>query len=230
MRRSSMLSLVFLLAIAAGQRPVSGRSGSAMRSGPPTLSLGNPFTGPSSHSGARPLGSWPGNLWSRPPAIPTPVLWFYSPPIFTTPTSLPPVYPPYGIGQTDFYQGFSQPLAVPSPTVPPPQLPDFDSPLNALNQSDSDRLKQSQADNANRPGDTSAAAENFRMVTSQCSAPIDEYHPPIIALKTHGAYSASNYWTEGKTFHFVTTQGEHLRVPVSLVERIYPGSGHETSH
>jgi hypothetical protein len=47
-------------------------------------------------------------------------------------------------------------------------------------------------------------------------------HPPLIALKNRWAYTALKYWVKGKTFYFITTQGDHMQVPVALVERIYP--------
>jgi hypothetical protein len=58
------------------------------------------------------------------------------------------------------------------------------------------------------------------------SAPTDtnDDHPPMIALKNRWAYSALKYWVKGKTFYFITTQGDHMQVPVAQVERVYPGS------
>ena len=47
-------------------------------------------------------------------------------------------------------------------------------------------------------------------------------HPPLIALKNRWAYTALKYWTTGKTFHFITTQGDHMQVPTTMVDRVYP--------
>jgi hypothetical protein len=47
-------------------------------------------------------------------------------------------------------------------------------------------------------------------------------HPPLVALKNRWAYTVIKYWVSGKTFHFITTQGDHIQVPSALVERIYP--------
>jgi hypothetical protein len=54
----------------------------------------------------------------------------------------------------------------------------------------------------------------------------DDNHPPLISLKNHSAFTANRFWTKGKTFHFVTTQGDHIQVPLELVDHVYPGSGH----
>jgi hypothetical protein len=45
--------------------------------------------------------------------------------------------------------------------------------------------------------------------------------PALISIRNGYVYSASTYWTKGKTFHFITTQGEHIQVPVSQLERLY---------
>jgi hypothetical protein len=50
----------------------------------------------------------------------------------------------------------------------------------------------------------------------------DEY-PPVILLKTGWAYSAKKYWKKKGSLYFVTTEGETRKVPIDLVDRIYPG-------
>lgn len=47
-------------------------------------------------------------------------------------------------------------------------------------------------------------------------------HPALIAIRNGGLYSATTYWLRGATFHFITTQGEHMQVPRSYLERVYP--------
>jgi hypothetical protein len=44
--------------------------------------------------------------------------------------------------------------------------------------------------------------------------------PAVVAVRNGPIYSVSTYWTKGSTFHFVTTQGEHLQIPASSVERL----------
>jgi hypothetical protein len=53
----------------------------------------------------------------------------------------------------------------------------------------------------------------------------DEF-PPVVALKSGWVYSVAQYWTRGKTFHFVTTHGEAMQVPLSQLERLYPRMSH----
>lgn len=232
MRLPSILGLILVLATGAGQRTGGGSPG-GMRSGPPTLSFGNPFTIPNvpSRFGGGAAGSWRGNHWSDHGVRPAPILWWYWPPVLDGAGFYPPAYPGYGFDQSDAYQGAQPSIAIPQPAPAQPQPPDIRQPINGVSKSDISPENQSQSANINLAGETSTA-ENFRIETvsgPQCASAVDEYHPPIVALKNHSAYSASNYWTEGRMFHFLTTQGDHFRVPVSLVERIYPGSGQKTN-
>ena len=74
------------------------------------------------------------------------------------------------------------------------------------------------------PGDRSRTEpSSFRIYQEQPRQyPISDEHPPLIALKNRWAYTVVKYWVKGKTFHFITTQGDHMQVPAALVERIYP--------
>ena len=47
-------------------------------------------------------------------------------------------------------------------------------------------------------------------------------HPRLIALKNGSAYTIMEYWVKEKTLHFITTQGDHIEVPLVQVERLYP--------
>jgi hypothetical protein len=40
----------------------------------------------------------------------------------------------------------------------------------------------------------------------------------LIAFKDHSVYSASAYWIEGKTMHYVTPQGTHNQASLDLVD------------
>jgi hypothetical protein len=44
----------------------------------------------------------------------------------------------------------------------------------------------------------------------------------MIALKNRWAYTVIRYWVTAKIFHFITTQGDRMQVPVTQVDRIYP--------
>lgn len=70
-----------------------------------------------------------------------------------------------------------------------------------------------------------ADTSGFRVIQEPAPPPppsTDDEHPPLIALKNRWAYTAVKYWVTGKTFHFITTQGDHMQVPTALVERVYP--------
>lgn len=231
MRLQSTVGLVLVVATAAGQRTGAGPPG-GVRSGPPTLSFGNPFTSPSvpRRFGAGVAGSWHGNQWSRRGFNPAPVLLWSGPPI-DAPGFYQPAYPPNGFGQTDAYQDAPPFIAAPPARPEPTQPSNGDQPTSGVSRSYVHPENQTQTDNGNVDGET-ATAGNFKIETisgPQCASVGDDYHPPIIALKNHSAYSASQYWTKGRSFHFLTTQGDHYRVPIALVERIYPGSGQKTN-
>jgi hypothetical protein len=55
---------------------------------------------------------------------------------------------------------------------------------------------------------------------------VQEEYPPVIVLKTGGAFSVTKYWVKNGNLHFVTTQGENKLVPMDLVEQIYPRQKH----
>jgi hypothetical protein len=47
-------------------------------------------------------------------------------------------------------------------------------------------------------------------------------HPLMIALKNGWFYTAKSYWVKNQTFHFITTHGDHIRVNVNMLDRLYP--------
>ncbi len=94
-----------------------------------------------------------------------------------------------------------------------------------MNQSNGCSVGQTGGNTSNKVDEASASFRMETVAIPEQESAANDYHPPLIALKNNWAYSANKYWTEGKMFHFVTTQGDHMRVPVGLVERIYPGSG-----
>jgi len=56
-------------------------------------------------------------------------------------------------------------------------------------------------------------------------------HPLMIALKNGWLYTAKSYWVTGHTFHFITTQGDHIRVNVNMMDRLSPPlKQHNSSH
>jgi len=61
------------------------------------------------------------------------------------------------------------------------------------------------------------------------SAPRDEASSPVVVLRNGWAYSVARYWFAGRTLHFVTTVGEHRRVPTALVSRLYRGVAAKTA-
>jgi hypothetical protein len=208
MRRSSTAILAAVLVATAAQQPSGGTSRGSLRSGPPTLTSPNPFTNPQwrfpPRFGTRPIGPWtsmPG--WRRSELFPNPLIlnWNGVPPFngdgfynMTDPSYFTP-------DMTDYYPQPAQPLQVPPAAADPvdggevPEVAESSLP------------------------DTSAMPV-YRGPASP--PPVSDEHPPLIALKNRWAYTVLKYWVKGKTFHFITTQGDHVQVPAALVERIYP--------
>ncbi len=56
---------------------------------------------------------------------------------------------------------------------------------------------------------------------------IPNAYPALIVVKNGDIYSADRYWVKGKTFHFITTNGEHHQIPRSMLERLYPARKNE---
>src|SRR5271165_2657474 len=222
MRPSSIVILTLALATAAGQRSGGGASRGGMHTGPPTLTFGNPFTNArvSTPMGAGPLGQWNGNHGSQGVRPYAPQRWWRGAPVIVGP-DYPLTYPPYYPDLANPYQGAPQfdPTALPDATELSPSTME---PGVTRNQSNGCSVGQSGEVTANKVSEASRV-ESFRMETvaiPERESTANDYHPPLIALKNNWAYTANKYWTEGKTFHFVTTQGDHMRVPVGLVERI----------
>jgi hypothetical protein len=117
--------------------------------------------------------------------------------------SIEPGYPVEPYMPEDYPQAFNVPAAPPMPIEAPRAMADEMVPQP---------VEQSAADTSEMP--VYRGPESVRDTSDD--------HPPLIALKNHWAYTALKYWVKGKTFHFITTQGDHMQVPVGLVERIYP--------
>jgi hypothetical protein len=72
----------------------------------------------------------------------------------------------------------------------------------------------------------SAAAEPEETGVRVYDAPIRQSAPPdedqvlfLIALKDSSVYSAVGYWVQGEVLHYITPQGKHNQVSLSLVDR-----------
>jgi hypothetical protein len=59
----------------------------------------------------------------------------------------------------------------------------------------------------------------YRAPAAQPSAPPDDQVLFFIALKDSSVYTASAYWVEDGTLHYVTPQGRHNQVSLDLVDR-----------
>ena len=182
------------LAQHAGSVP-SGTSASGRPAGPARSGIGRgTSSGGRGHPGfGRQASPWPVVPWFVGPVLaPT---WFY---------------PPYGNGPYNAGIDLPDP-GVASVMAPPQQFP-------------------ATTGSGDRPGNLPAgsvasAGEQTVFHLQQTPIPVpvvqDEY-PPVVVLKTGGAYSAMKYWVKNGNLYFVTTQGESRDVPLALVDRVYP--------
>ena len=112
-------------------------------------------------------------------------------------------YPVEPYWPDEYAQSFNVPVAPPIPIDAPSAMSADMAP---------ERVEKSASDNSALP-----------VYQGPASQPdTSEDHPPLVALKNRWAYTVLKYWVQGKTFHFITTQGDHMQVPVALVERVYP--------
>jgi len=223
MRFSSTAILILILATAAAQRPGGGLSGGGIRPGPRSLSNGNPFTRPNGSFGPG-FGSGLGGQWGRGqqggfyphPQRPFGNSLFFGGPAFIVPNPAYPTYTPdYSQWPPDEASGLPQADVTQVPTTVSQPVANQDTHLNALG-----------CEPNTEPCETSTSATSdfhFYQVPVPPSSDND-YHPPLIALKNGWAYSALKYWVKDKTFHFITSLGDNMQVPVTQVERIYPPS------
>ena len=226
MRFSSAAILVLVLATAAAQRPGGGISRGGMRLGPPTLSNGNPFMPPNGSFrpgfGSGLVGPWERSQpWPRSGSYPhqrPPLgnsLFFAVPPPIVPYLGYPPDTPYYSQLPPDEGPALPQADVTELPTTASPSLTNQDTHFNAVG-----------SEPAREPCEMSTAGSSgLHVYYSPGPQPSDsDDHPPLIALKNNWAYSVLRYWVQGKIFHFITNQGDHMQVPVTQVERIYPSS------
>jgi hypothetical protein len=226
MRFSSAAILVLVLATAAAQRPGGVISPGGTRSGPPFLSNGNPFT--RSNGSFRPgfgsgfVGpwqrsqSWPG--WGSYPRQNRPLgnsLFFAMPPLILPDPGFPPDTP---------YYPQSPPGEDPAP--PPADVTQLPTTVSPPLTNQDTHFNSTDSEPAREPCEMpTASSSDFHLYQSPGPPPSDnDDHPPLVALKNGWAYSVLRYWVQGKIVHFITSQGDHMQVPVTQVERIYPSS------
>ena len=210
MRRSSTAILAFVLVAIVAQQSGGGASRGGFRSGPPTLTNPNPFTQPNwrfpPRFGSMPTRPWiGGQRWRR--------SGVFSSPFILNWTSWTP-FDGYGFYDTSGYPvGPEWPYYQPEPSNPLPLISTADQVLDPPSGPATPEVTEnSTSDTAGMP-----------VYRGPASPPdTSDEHPPLIALKNRWAYTALKYWVKGKTFYFITTQGDQMQVPVALVERIYP--------
>jgi hypothetical protein len=197
---------VVALAQRAGSVP-SGSSASGRPAGPARSGIGR---GASSGGRGQPGFGRQASPW---PVVP----WFIGP--VPAPTWF---YPPYGNGP------YNAGIDLPDPDVASLMAPPQQSAVEAARPVPA--TTGSGARLGNLPtGSAASSGEQTVFHLQQTPIPIpvvqDEY-PPVVVLKTGGAYSATKYWVKNGNLYFVTTQGESRDVPLALVERVYPRQKH----
>lgn len=73
------------------------------------------------------------------------------------------------------------------------------------------------------PGANTPPANSAAQVYQAASSPPEPAEPQrstlFIALRDGWVYTASDYWVESGTLHYITTQGKHNQVSLDLVDR-----------
>jgi hypothetical protein len=69
--------------------------------------------------------------------------------------------------------------------------------------------------------ESSARLQIYHAPSPPPPQPANEEDPMMffVALKDGWIYTATAYWVQGKTLHYITTQGEHNQVSLDLVDR-----------
>jgi hypothetical protein len=169
--------------------------------------FGSGFVRPWEHS-----QSWP--RWGSNPQrnLPLGNNWFFvvPPPIVPYP-GYPPDAPYYSQPPPYYGTAFPQADVTQVPTTVSSSFTNQDTHFNAV---------------GGQPREMSTAgSSDLHMYQSPGPPPsYSDDHPALIALKDSWAYSVQRYWVQGKVFHFITSRGDHMQVPVTQVERIYPSS------
>ena len=114
-----------------------------------------------------------------------------------------------------FVGGYYPPVQEPTPSVvvSPPAQP---TPQVVINQYFPAEVA--------RPTERPAPEEsNLRIYDVPARQPAPEPAPPqvsfLVATIDRSVFSASAYWVEGETFHYVTPRGKHEQMPLAKVDR-----------
>lgn len=133
-----------------------------------------------------------------------------------------------GYGYYDGYSGYEQPPAqYPQPVQGQPNitivLPPQPAPNQAYYQGQEAPARPSVREYGPEDYGKTEPGSNVRIyqVPPRAEAPAvaDEPVMFLIALKDNSIYTASAYWVEGDTLHYITTRGEHNQVSLDLVDR-----------
>jgi hypothetical protein len=186
--------------------------------------------------GATVSGSWNGLPAFWPPAMGQGVFrgWNGTPPFgapglspaFCPRWNTPPAFAPGDSPVTyPVFAGPSAPGYYPQPApnvtvVLPPQYGTEPAPPVMINEPSSGAGREFAPQ-----GQDSASVERSGISVYQAPVrePVSEgEHPQLIVLKNGWVYTVTSYRVKGKAFNFVTTRGDHMQVPLSLLDRVYP--------
>jgi hypothetical protein len=232
MRFASALIVVIASVAGAQHRGGGGMQGGGFRPGPSSIGIGipgripfvappvmNPFLFPTFPerlaavvSGSPPFGASP--FWGSSASFP----WFPG-------QSIAPVYGGSGFySDPGFAGGWNAPYSYPQqqqpnttivlmpPTAVAPPAPVIEEPSREQLSYRPPRMPVM----AIQGPDIGDGAAPVREPAPQ------ENYPALVAIKNGGLYTATTYWSKGDTFHFITTQRQHMQVPLTQVERVYP--------
>ena len=195
--------------IGVGQpvRTWGGRPPIGIRPPVPTLGVRPPF-GVEPPIGVRPPGAWWGhdrfNHWGGGP-------------IPYVPYGVPyPVYSNGGYYPGNFNGGYY-------PEIPYPYEQQFPPPMAGMplqQPAPPVMMNQYVPESSPVPAADHSTVQVYQAPTSRQPEPAETQGSTLfIALKDGWVYTASDYWVEGGTLHYITTQGKHNQASLDLVDR-----------
>lgn len=187
-----------------------------------------------------PVGPGPGLLrgWNGMPGFGGP--GFSSPPLpgwnsapgFVGSGFMPAPYPVFVGGSSDYYpeQPSNVKIVLPPQYVagPAPPMP-IDEPVSGIRTvpassepvaSQETMGREIERDDQDNP---SPDPSGVRVYQAPGRKPVlQRAYPALIALKNGAAFTVTTYWVKGSRLHVITTQGNHIEVPFTDLDRLYP--------
>jgi len=188
-----------------------------------------------------PIGPGPGlfrgwngmPVFGGPGSFPTPLPGWNGAPAFAGSGFIPAPYPVFVGGSSDYYPQQPSnvnivlpPQFVAGPPAPPMPINEHSSGLRTFQASNGPvAVQETMGRELERDGqdDPSPDMSDVRVYQPPERKPVPQRaYPALIALKNGSAFTVTTYWVKGNRLHFITTQGDHIEVSFTALDRLYP--------